>query len=287
MSKQAVLGVDLGATNIRVGVVQKDRVIKHHSRAISSTSDEETVLKEIVQAIDSAFNANIQGIGFGVPSLVDVDKGIVYDVENIPSWKKVHLKDSLEHKYHVPVFVNNDANCFALGESHFGKGKKYQNMVGLTIGTGLGAGIIIDRKLYSGFNCGAGEFGSIPYKDRTYEGYCSGQFFTRQCGLRGEQLSKKAANGDQTSLEMFEQFGTHLGNAIKTVLFAVDPEAILLGGSISEAFPFFRQAMWKSIESFQYKHTVRRLMIDRTEQPQIALLGAAALFYDAQEVHPQ
>jgi len=277
-----VIGVDLGGTKIAIGRIDANRIMDYCTVNISSQDRKEKVLDELINSIDKVFNEDIAGIGIGVPSLVDVEKGIVYDVQNIPSWKEVHLKEILEAQFHRPVYVNNDANCFAVGEKYFGKGKKFKNMVGLIVGTGLGAGIIINDHLYSGFNCGAGEFGSIPYKDQIYEYYCSGQFFIKEYGTEGHNLFDKAKKGDITSLEIFEQFGTHLGNAIMTILFAVDPEAIILGGSVSQAYPFFQKTMWKEIRSFPYKHTIERLVIDTTEETQIAILGAAALFYDAQ-----
>ena len=90
-------------------------------------------------------------------------EGIVIDVLNIPSWKEVPLKKILEDRFQKPVWLNNDSNCFALGEYHFGKGQGYSNMLGVTIGTGLGTGIILNGKLCSGANGGAGEFGrSVP-----------------------------------------------------------------------------------------------------------------------------
>ena len=120
---------------------------------------------------------HIKAIGIGVPSVVDTHTGIVYDVQNIPSWKEVAIAQKMQELYKLPVLVNNDANCFALGEYHFGKGKGTKSMVGVTIGTGIGAGIIINGKLYCGPNCGAGEFGMIGYLDKVVEYYASGQFF--------------------------------------------------------------------------------------------------------------
>ncbi len=106
------------------------------------------------------------GDRIGVPIVVDCEHGIVYVVQNIPSWKEVHLKEQLESEFHLPVHVNNDANCFALGECHFGKARGYRHIVGLTLGTGLGAGSSSTAKLYNGSNCGRrAKFGTIPYKD--------------------------------------------------------------------------------------------------------------------------
>ena len=88
------------------------------------------------------------GIGIGVQSLVDQKLGIVYDVQNIPSWKKVFLKDILESHFNISVFINNDVNCFALGELYYGLGKNLNSFVSISIGTGIAGGIIIDKKLY-------------------------------------------------------------------------------------------------------------------------------------------
>lgn len=281
MSHKQVLGVDLGGTNISVGRVEEMKISRLFTRSISAHGSEKQILDEVIQAIKSAFDQEVAAIGLGVPSLVDVEKGIVYDVQNIPSWKKVHLKEILENIFHRPVYVNNDANCFALGEKHFGKGKRFKNLVGLTVGTGLGAGIIIDNRLYAGTNCGAGEVGSILYKEHIYEYYCSGQFFKNFYNVAGSQVFENAKKGDKKSLEIFEEFGVHFGNAIKTVLFAFDPEAIILGGSVSRSYPFFKKSMWQEIVTFPYRHVLESLVIDISEEAHISILGAAALYFDA------
>ncbi|MCP5104627.1 MAG: ROK family protein [bacterium] len=282
MSGKAVIGVDLGGTNVRVGKVQNDRLVQHFSRPISGGETEEVVMREIMETIDRVFDRETVGIGVGVPSVVDVEKGIVYSVVNIPSWRKVYLRDRLQEKYRVPVFINNDANCFALGESYFGKGLEFRNVVGLIVGTGLGAGVIIDSHLYNGSNCGAGEFGHIPYKEHDFEYYCSGQWFSRGFGVRGEVLYERAQNGDAEALRIFEFFGLDLGNVVKAILYAVDPEIIVFGGSVSKAFSFFEKGMRKTLESFNYQHALERLVLVPTEMKEIAVLGAAALYFDAQ-----
>jgi glucokinase len=282
MANETIIGVDLGGTKVSIGKVKSNRIVKHVSAKISTQGDDRRILDEIVVAIEKVFDRSIAGIGTGVPSVVDVEKGIVYNVQNIPSWEEVHVKEILENRFQKPVYVNNDANCFAVGEKYFGKGKKYSNLVGVTLGTGLGTGIIIDNRLYSGTNCGAGEFGSISYKNRIIEYYCSGQFFENVYGIKGRQVYEMARQGDKKSLGIFEEFGAHLGEAIKTILFAVDPEAIIIGGSVCQSYPFFKKAMWEKIETFPYRNTLDRLVIETSNQKQIAILGAAALYYDAQ-----
>jgi glucokinase len=279
-----LISVDLGGTNLRIGRVQGNAVMARHARAVPATNNEQIVLNELIDGIEKLFDKDISGIGIGVPSVVDVDRGIVYTVQNIPSWKEVHLKEILEKKFQVPVHVNNDANCFALGEFHFGKGRGYKNLVGIAVGTGLGAGVILDGRLYSGTNCGAGEIGTIPYKDRTVENYCSGEFFTAVCGVSGEAVYERALAGDAKSIQAFEEFGREMAHAVMIALYAYDPQIIILGGSTSVAFDLFRKSMMEKLYStYSFQHALKRLVLDRSELPDIALLGAAALHLDAME----
>jgi glucokinase len=276
-----VLGIDLGGTNVRVGLVEGNKIIRVESMRLPNTEDEQEVLNCIYELIEMFMDESLSGIGIGVPSVVDVELGIVYDVQNIPAWKEVHLKNLLEVKYKLPVYINNDANCFAAGEKYFGKANNYSDCVGLILGTGLGAGLIINNKLYSGKNCGAGEFGMLPYKDKNYEAYCSGQFFEWKYQTNGGSLYKRAETGDAEALETFSEFGSHIGEVIKIIVYSVDPEIIVLGGSVSKSFRFFRNEMWKSLEIFGYPKSIEKLKIEVSETEQSAILGAAALYYNA------
>src|SRR5579863_10282591 len=224
-----VIGIDLGATNIRGAVVSEEEVSEIISRRIQTKGTKEQVLEDVYSLIDALIDDEINAIGIGVQSVVDVKRGIIYDVIHIPSWKEVHLKELLEGRYHIPVFVNNDANCFALGEHYFGKGKGVEDMIGLTIGTGLGAGIIINHRLYAGKNCGAGEFGMVDYLDNNVEYYCSGSFFKNVYGLNGEEVFKNAKNGDAHALKLYSELGMHLGNAVKLIMYTYDTGLIILG----------------------------------------------------------
>jgi len=117
------IGVDMGGTNIRAGKIYEGRVVKQSMNPVSAQADVDTVLRELSETIEMVFDSDCAGIGIGVPSVVDLAHGIVYDVENIPSWKEVPLRDILEQRFQVPIAINNDANCFALGEAYFGKEK--------------------------------------------------------------------------------------------------------------------------------------------------------------------
>jgi glucokinase len=283
MSNQTVIGVDLGGTNVRAGKIVDRKIVAHRSQAISAQGTQDLVLREINATIAAVFDNQVSAIGIGVPSLVDVDKGIVYTVENIPSWKEVQLKKILEQSFGVPVHINNDANCFALGEFYFGAHQGFQHLVGMILGTGLGAGIIINGKLYCGRNCGAGEIGKILYKEHTIEYYCSGQFFQHQYGMDGGMLHERAQQGDMQAVEIFNAYGNDLAQAVMIALYAYDPEIIVLGGSVSKAWPLFEKALRQKLASFTYQHVLSRVLIKPTQTPQISVLGAAALCYDTKK----
>lgn len=277
-----VIGIDLGATNIRGAVVTGSTLSEIVSARIHSAGSVEDVLNDIYQVVDALIDSSIKAIGIGVPSVVDVKEGIVYDVQYIPSWVEVPLKKYMEARYHIPVFVNNDANCFAVGEYHFGKGNGVDSMIGLTIGTGLGAGVIINSKLYAGYNCGAGEFGLFNYLDNILEFYCSGSFFQNVHGLDGVHVFEDAKKGDIDAINLYRELGRHIGQAIKMVMYAYDPELIVLGGSVSQAYDFFHENMWREVKTFAYTKSAERIRIQVSALKNSGILGAAALYYDAQ-----
>lgn len=278
------IGIDLGATNIRLGLVRNRRLDHVISQPLPVKPTVNAVLDQIEALIDKVNGRNAKAIGIGVPSVVDINEGIVYDVQNIPGWDVVPLKRMLEERVALPVYINNDANCFAIGEKYFGTGQAYTNFVALIMGTGFAGGIVLNDKLYNGTNCGAGEFGMLPYKDSLFENYCSGQFLSNMTGEPGEHLLEKAKKGDTAAIELFEQLGYHLGEAIKAVMYAYDPGLIILGGGVSKAYSLFEKSMWKQIKTFAYPRSVEKLAVKLSETKQIAVLGASALCMEADKI---
>ena len=279
----SVIGVDLGGTNMRAGLVENDTIVKTSKNLVPVTDDPDVVVDVLKDTIRDAYKPNVAGIGIGVPSVVDTERGIVYDVENIPSWKEVYLKDILEKEFKVPVYINNDANCFAVGERHFGAGKKYDDFVGLITGTGMGGGIIKNGHLLPDQNCGAGEFGIIPYKDHNLEYYCSGNFFSVFYGTDAKAIEERVEAGDAEAIEAMKAYGKHLGVTIKIIMSTLDPAAIIIGGGVSKSFHQYEKWMWEEINTFDYSGSVEKLNVIKSELDNIAILGASALYYDATE----
>lgn len=277
LKKRTLIGIDLGATNIRVARIHQNKIQQIETEKVVSTDNPDDLVNQIGDLIEKVDTKEVEGIGIGVPSVVDVEKGIVYDVQNIPAWDKVPLKQIYEDRFNKSVFVNNDANCFVLGEKYFGKGQKYHSIVGLTLGTGFGGGLYLDNRLYSGENCGAGEVGMLPYKDSIFEHYCSGMFFEREFGIEGSKLFEKAKNGDNDAIQIYQAFGMHLGNALKAILYAYDPQLIILGGTIRKAYPYFEESMYNAMHDFAYIETLKNIEIEISELENVAIFGAAAL----------
>ncbi|NLI36292.1 MAG: ROK family protein [Bacteroidales bacterium] len=271
------LAIDLGGTNLRIAKIEDNLIVATKSVECPAQGSESVILDLIKAMIREFISPDVDGIGIGVPSIVDAEKGIVYDVANIPSWKEVHLKEILEKEFNVKTCIDNDVNCFVLGEKHFGSGKGYENMVGITLGTGVGAGIIIDNSLYRGTNTGAGEIGSLPYLDSDYEHYCSSSFLSKS-GSDGKRIFELAEQGDASALNTWCQFGHHLGKLLQVVLFVYDPQAIIIGGGISAASPFFESAMRESMKKdFPYSRTANNIKLFFSTLVGSNLLGASKL----------
>jgi glucokinase len=274
--KSNVLGLDIGGTKISSGLHEDGIIYERKEISTPYNSPKEKILEAISDHISSYLSFDLQAIGIGIPGLVDPKKGIVYNLANIPSFQKVGLKDYLEEKFNMPVFINNDASCFTLGEYKYGRAKIHQHMVGITLGTGIGTGVITNTKLYTGYLCGAGEWGGASYMDKTFEDYCGSKFFNSS-GESAKTLGERASEKDKEALLIFEQYGIHLGSLIKQILFTYAPEAIVIGGSIRKAFPYFEENMLKTVKSFPYRAISDHLKIYVSSLEDSAILGAIAL----------
>lgn len=276
-----MLGFDIGGTNLRVGVVEEGKFLNILHEPIENQFDEQGTIDQVIKLISRAMSPGVATIGVGVPSVVDLKKGIVYDTVNIPSWKEVPLKEILESKFDVPVLINNDANCFVLGEKYFGSGQNVSNLTGLILGTGVGAGLIMNNKLVPGHNCGAGEFGMVSYLGHDYEYYCGGGNFRSLYGRDAAEAFLLASDKQPEALKIWNSYGNHLAELIKLVLYTADPESIVLGGSISKAFPFFKDSMLQSLQTFAFKNSLANLNIHVSELEYAGVLGAAYLHIDS------
>ena len=275
--EKAILGLDIGGTGIKGGILIKGHLEDIRSIPTPALESKEFILNTIADFIETYARYDFVGIGIGIPGLVDTRDGIVLGLANIPSFQHVELKRFLTERFAKPVFINNDANCFAIGVHKYGVGKPYKNLVGITLGTGTGGGIVINGHLYSGVFSAAGEWCSAPYLDHNYEYYCSGKFFHNFYHSKPKVLAKLALSGDHTAIRAFDEFGHHLGELFKMILYSFAPEAIVLGGSIRKTYPFFKKSLNQSLQTFAYPSVLENLKILISELDETAIHGAVAL----------
>lgn len=274
---KAILGLDIGGTGIKGGILINGHLADIRTIPTPADQDHDHILETIAQFIESYTQYDFVGIGIGIPGLVNAEKGIVLNLSNIPAFQHVELKDFIENRFSKPVFINNDANCFALGVHKFGVGRKFNNIVGLTLGTGLGGGIVIHGHLYGGVHSAAGEWCSVNYLDKDFENYCSSKFFLNHYNSKPKPLAKRAILGDDIAMQAFVEYGKHIGELIKHIMYALAPEAIILGGSIRKSYPLFKDSMHKTVSTFNYPTVLENVQILLSELDETAIHGAVAL----------
>lgn len=272
-----IIGVDIGGTSIVGGRIEGDRIVEQLSAGTNASEGGEKTLGILKEVIAKLKTDDTRAIGIGVPSVVDREKGIVYNVQNIRDWDEVHLKSILEAEFGMPVHIDNDANCFAYGEKIYGKGKEFENFVGITLGTGVGGGIVQRDHLLSDSNCGSGEFGEIPYLDSILEEYCGSRFFTRAANQSGYEVALKARDGDTPSIDLYNEYGKHIAVLVKIILLVLDPQAIIFGGSITRSFDLFEESMYDNLKDFPYPKSVEKIHILTSDLDNIGILGAGGL----------
>ena len=273
------LGIDIGGTNLCLGLIENGRICRSFSvPSFRGDASMEQTLDYLSFQIDKILHPQTEKIGIGVPSVVDIRRGIVYDAQNIHSWKEVPLKAYLEDRFHIPVAVNNDANCFAMGVYGADPSEaKPEVLCVVTLGTGVGMGIVNEGKLFCGVNCGAGELGTLPYRASILEDYCSKKFF-EGTGWNSLTAYEAASGGNPEALLLFEDLGRNLGALLCAVLFAYDPSHIALAGGIAHNHPFFRKAMEDYLWSnYPYKRSLERLTIDIFTDNDIPVIGASLI----------
>jgi glucokinase len=285
MKHQGIIGVDVGGTKISVGKVIDGKIVAEANLPTLAQRSEKEVIGDIIKGIEQVMDPDVIGVGIGVPGLLDAEKGIVYDVTNIPAWKEAHVKEQVEAAIGKKVYMTNDANSFIMGEKVYGRGTNYQNLVGLTLGTGVGAGIVVNNQLCTGILSIAGEIGSIPYLTSNFEDYCSGKFFSKFHGITGKEAHDRASAGDADAQKMFDEYGEHIANLISIVLYAVGPELVVLGGSGAQSFALFEKGLRDTLQNtFPFKRILNRLSIEVSTLEKTAVLGAAALVYQNENI---
>lgn len=277
--KKYSIGIDVGGTNIKFGLVD-DRA-KIVDRAHLSTENFIQSRKKLIEAIVERLESlivknnlnknNILGIGFGLPGLINPPQGIINFLPNIPGWRNVPLKILVEKKLKIPVYLENDVNLITLAEWKYGAGVGYKNLICITLGTGVGGGLILDGQLYRGEGFVAGEIGHMPLNEKGPACNCGGiacfetYVGNRQILAKVRTLFKKeglhriqdifllANQGDRRAIRIWEEIAVHIGHGLIGVVNLLNPRLIVIGGGVSNNFKF----LYKTIHEIILKRAMR------------------------------
>ncbi|QUW22824.1 ROK family transcriptional regulator [Sporosarcina sp. Marseille-Q4063] len=299
-----IVGVDIGGTSVEMAVMNLKGDFKE--KVVLST--QEHLSKDLVQIIadninslitkSSLENSQIIGAGIGVPGITDVEKGIVFDAPSL-GWKHYHLVEKLDNLLPFPVYVDNDVNVAALGEQWKGAGKDKRNILQITLGTGVGCGMIINGQLYRGSSFAAGEIGYMVTDkhaaEEAYDSIFSGYGFL-DSHIGGPSITKRmlkhlrtgdeesddwpakrifesAIAGDKNALNIVDDALSHLAFALINVISIVNPECVIIGGGLSKSMHHFLPEIMSTID----KHLPIETSVTITKLDNVSVLGAAYL----------
>jgi glucokinase len=289
-----VVGVDVGGTKILAGVVDADGEVQHRRERLTELDSQERLVEELGAAVEDVIDDSIEAIGFGVPSRVDQQTGRVDGSVNIPL-VDVPLRELMTERFGLPVAIENDGNAAAVAEHRVGAGRDARTMVMLTLGTGVGGGVVIDDKLLRD----GGELGhtvlvydGIPCQGTCtgrghLEGYVSGTAATKLAqeafgpAVDAHRLVRLAAEGDATAVEILDGIGRKLGAAIGSFVNVFRPQIVVIGGGFASAGDFLLEPAREIMRREALPPANERVEIVRAELGTAAgVIGAALVAYD-------
>ena len=280
------IGIDVGGTNVKIALVdEKGKIIYSNSVPTYAKMGYEYTVNNIKQAIKDLMketntdSKTIEGIGFDFPGQVDYKTGVVKLAPNIPGWVNVPIAKMIEDEFHIPTRIDNDVRCAALGEMKFGAGQGCENFVCITVGTGIGSGLVVNGKLVRGASNAAGEIGHIKLQMKDgpicgcgdtgcLEAFASGPSivamaqdyikggkstkFRELAGVDNEItpyiVAKAAEEGDPVARKIFEIVGEYIGLGLTSVINLLNPEKVIIGGGVAEAGDLLLNPIRKTIK---------------------------------------
>lgn len=314
---RVVIGVDLGGTNLRTAILGPDgNILERHKEATHAADGWEKVVVRLIENIKqqrksaTQLGFDVAAVGVGAPGVIQADKGIVVKSPNFPDWNNLPLKDQLEKTLGTPVFLENDANAAALGEQWRGAGRGIRSMILLTLGTGVGGGIILDNKIWHGADGMAGEIGhmtlvpdgrpctcgntgclemysssrGIVQSFREALGKTSGGVPDQSKQISSEQVYEAAGAGNEIAIRVMKDMGRMLGIGIASLINIFNPERIVIGGGVKDAWPLFIGSTREEIMKRAFAVPAKRTEIVPSQLGDDAgMVGAAAVAFELQK----
>jgi glucokinase len=306
-SESLVFAVDLGGTHLRAALVDDaGRILKQLKQETPKGDSPLCIVNALVNAAQQWESDKLPVVAAAimVPGAVDCDKAVVLQAPNLPSLVNFELKAELERRLGWPVFLENDANAAAVGEMWMGAARGCCDVISVTLGTGVGGGVILDGKLWRGSHGSAGEIGHTtvdPFSGLKckcgntgcLELFASATAIVRMTrenlslfpestlkseGLTAAKVYEAGRNGDELALAVFQRFGMYLGIGLANLINLIDPQIIVISGGAVNGWDLFAPEMYRQVEERAFRTTAQQVKIARAECGDNAgLLGAARL----------
>jgi glucokinase len=307
------IGIDLGGTNIKAALVHPEQgIIEQTSVATEADKGLENTLERlaiVIRKMAEATTEPIKGVGIGAPGMISLDRKSVHNPPNLPGWEIVALADEIKKRTNLDTLVENDANLMALGSARFGAGRPFDNFIMITLGTGVGGGIIFNNKIFRGATGAAGELGhvTIDYDGAVcnstvtgaIEGYLGQRFLSKRAAdviskhpdnplyktfssdfekLEPRDLSEAANRGNQLAIDILKDAGEKLGFALVNYIHTLDITKIIVSGGVAKAGNWILEpARLTALDQLMPPFRVTFEILPELLGNEAALLGAATL----------
>ena len=297
-SGRLVFAVDLGGTHLRVALVDDSGNILQHLKQETPHGDSPDGILDALAGAARAWNCEVVAASIMVPGAVDAEKAVVVAAPNLPSLINFPLKAELQQRLGWPIVLENDANAAAVGEMWLGAARGCNDVVSVTLGTGVGGGVIHNGKLWRGSHGSAGEIGHTtvdPFSGLKckcgntgcLELFASATAIVRMAREQGmdamsaEKVYDAGRSGDETALSVFNRFGMYLGIGLANLINLIDPQVIVITGGAVNGWDLFASEMYRQVEERAFRATAQQVRIARSECGDNAgLLGAARLAFE-------
>jgi glucokinase len=313
MDERVGIGVDLGGTSIKYALASESgRIIKDGHRSSDAQADKASILDSLANVIDEmksfAKDSGIEPVvvGIGTPGNVDIQTGVLIgSTPNFRDWRDVNISEKLQNKIKLPVFADNDGNVMALGEARFGAGRSCRNLICITVGTGIGGGIMIEGNIYRGSECAGAELGhavidteGIPCNcggRGCLEMYASATAMTRQFEKECRRINAEFDAENLNAAYLFELYGKghkqavkaiddaiyYLGRGLASFINIFNPDMLIIGGGVAEAGEVFLNGIRETTFKYAMNRPSQNVRIERALLGNRAgYLGALAFAFD-------
>ena len=308
-SSSTSIGIDFGGTSVKLGVCRGADLLHSDEPIITAAHPGPTALiNEMASRVAKLRGQfpDIIGVGVGVPGLVDYDRGFVHELTNVPGWKHIPLKQLLTEKTGLHTSVENDANAMCYAEWRYGAGRGMRNVIALTLGTGVGGGLVLENKMYRGSCFCAGEIGQMSIDSNGTAGhygnlgalekymgntqiaehavsrYAEAGIHKTVEDCTPKAISIAAQNGDDVARQIWSEIADWLGTALSSIAWLLNPDAFVIGGGVAQAGALLFEPLERKVQSMLSTVVYEKLKIlPATFSNEAGIIGNAAMAADS------